>query len=140
MKQKAGNRFVLDTSALLTLHYDEKGAEAVETMLKDARNGRAHLFVSFISRMEMFYVIWKEHGREKGVESLRLLGYLPVKIVESNEEILLEAAKLKATKPLSLADSWVAATSIHMRATLVHKNPEFESIEDLVNMARLPYK
>jgi ribonuclease VapC len=47
--------YVLDTSALLALRGDEPGADRVEALLVRARKGRATLFVSFITRMELLY-------------------------------------------------------------------------------------
>ena len=48
--------------------------------------------------------------------------------------------KLKATHRISFADAWVAATAMMLGAILVHKDPEFEELEDEVEMLRLPYK
>ena len=39
---------------------------------------------------------------------------------------------------LSLADAWIAATAILEGATLVHKNPEFDSLQ--CRQMTLPYK
>jgi len=48
--------------------------------------------------------------------------------------------KLKATHKISFADAWVAATAIMLSAILVHKDPEFEELEDELEMLKLPYK
>ena len=137
MKPKEGDRFLLDTSALLALHFNEEGADRVETILRSAEKGQTLVLISFVSRMEMLYVIWKDHGRQKAIESLYHLNHLPITVVESNEEILFKAAEVKATIPLSFADSWVAATAIQENACLVHKDPEFDSLKDILQMIRL---
>ncbi|HMW21732.1 MAG TPA: PIN domain-containing protein [Nitrosomonas sp.] len=46
---------------------------------------------------------------------------------------------IKATHPLSIADAWIAATALELEITLVHKDPEFEHLPELLQ-ARLPYK
>ncbi len=137
MKPKESDRFLLDTSALLALHFNEEGADRVEAILRSAEKEQALVFISFVSRMEMLYVIWKDHGRQKAIESIHYLDQLPINIIESNEEILFKAAEVKATIPLSFADSWVAATAIQENACLVHKDPEFDSLKDIVQMIRL---
>ncbi|MHB8167515.1 MAG: PIN domain-containing protein [Sulfuricella sp.] len=49
------------------------------------------------------------------------------------------ASSIKAVHPLSLADAWIAASALELGATLVHKDPEFESLPGLIE-ERLPYK
>jgi predicted nucleic acid-binding protein len=39
---------------------------------------------------------------------------------------------------LSVADAWIAASAVLLRATLVHKDPEFEPLD--IPQHRLPYK
>ena len=65
---------------------------------------------------------------------------LAVTRVESSQELGLIAGRLKATRKISFADAWIAATAIFYNATLVHKDPEFEQVEDKVNVLKLPYK
>lgn len=48
-------RYVLDTSALLTLIEDEAGADHVQALLEQAKRGEVDLLVSFISFMEVYY-------------------------------------------------------------------------------------
>jgi predicted nucleic acid-binding protein len=59
--------------------------------------------------------------------------------IHESPEILQRAAVIKATHPLSVADAWIAATALEMEVTLVHKDPEFEHLPELLQ-ERLPYK
>ena len=65
---------------------------------------------------------------------------LAITRAESSEELGLIAGRLKATHKLSFADAWIAATAILYDSTLVHKDPEFEQLEDEVKVLKLPYK
>ena len=65
---------------------------------------------------------------------------LAITRIESSEEIGLIAGRLKATHKLSFADAWIAATAILYASTLVHKDPEFEQLEDEIEILKLPYK
>lgn len=55
-------RYVLDTSAFLTLIEDEVGAGQVQTLLEQAQQGEVSLLVSFISFMEVYYISFQERG------------------------------------------------------------------------------
>ena len=60
--------------------------------------------------------------------------------VESSKELGLIAGRLKATKRVSFADTWIAAAAIFYDAILVHKDPEFEQVKSELEMLKLPYK
>ena len=119
--------FCLDTSAILTLRDDEPGAERVAMVLE----GPDPCFVCFVTRMEVLYRVWKDEGERSGRLAYEQLQSLPIQWVDQTEPLLLEASRIKATHPLSVADAWIAATALHSHATLLHKDPEFEAITQL---------
>lgn len=119
---------LLDTSALLTLRDDEPGADRVEALL----NGPDRCLVCFLSRMEVLYRVWKDEGERAGRLAYEQLQALPIQWVEAGEPLLERAASLKATHPLSVADAWIAAAAQLAGASLLHKDPEFRAIPDLV--------
>ncbi len=41
---------------------------------------------------------------------------------------------------MSLADSCIAGLAKFKSAILVHKDPEFEQVEDIIDQLKLPYK
>jgi len=131
--------WVLDTSALLCLKEDEAGADEVERVLR--RHGpRGDVFVSFISLMEYYYVICQSLGEAEARRAYLQVKQLPLKVVESDEELGLAAGRIKASARLSVADAWVAATAERLDAVLVHKDPEFEQVKRLLRLQALPYK
>ena len=119
--------FCLDTSAILTLRDDEPGAERVAMVLE----GPDPCFACFITRMEVLYRVWKDEGERSGRLAYEQLQSLPIQWVDQTEPLLLEASRIKASHPLSVADAWIAATAILSRATLLHKDPEFEAMIEL---------
>jgi predicted nucleic acid-binding protein len=135
----AAKRYVLDTSALLCLIEDEEGADEVERILRTAGR-RGNVFVCFISLMEFYYINHQERGEAAAQERYTLLRELPVQIVESDLELGLTAGRIKANHRLSVADAWIAAAAERVSAVLVHKDPEFEALKDLVRLQNLPYK
>ena len=137
MAEERSNLFALDTSALLTLWNDEDGSDEVEGILKS--NDKI-VIVSFMSYMECYYRIWKDSGREKGRELYSYLFTLPMERVNLSEDILQNAAEIKATYTLSVADSWIIATAKVNGAVLVHKDPEFLQVINIVQLQNLPFK
>ena len=133
-------RYVLDTSALVTLIEDAAGADDVQALLEQAKRGEVSLLVSFISFMEVYYISLQERGQEEAHERVQLMAALPVSRVESTETLAVLAGQFKAVHRLSVADAWIAALAQERDATLVHKDPEFEQIEANVKVLKLPYK
>ena len=133
------SRYVLDTSALLTLHNDEPGSQRVADLLADAAQAKVTVFACFMSQMEVFYRVWKTEGESVGRAAYALCQDLPLTWVHESPELLELAARMKAQYPMSVADAWIAATALQCDATLVHKDPVFEAVQELRH-EKLPYK
>lgn len=133
-------RYLLDTSAILALRGDEPGADDVESILRKSESGEAEVYVSFMSYMEAYYRIWRLEGEESAKRMYAELLSLPVFRIDVNDGILLRAGAIKANYRLSVADSWIIASAMEVKASLVHKDPEFEQVEDIVSLIFLPYK
>ena len=130
----------MDSSAFFALFEDEEGAETVQNLLEKAKKRDIMIFVSFVSYTEVFYVTYQEKGEEQAQRQVDLMGRLSVTRVDSSQELGLVAGRLKATHRISFADAWIAATAIMLGAILVHKDPEFNELEDKIEMLKLPYK
>lgn len=124
-------RYVLDTSAVLALRSDEPGADRVEKLLQQAVHGQSRLLLSFMTRMELLYCLWREEGEAKAREGLRLLDSFTVEWVSCAPDILEAAARIKRSGRISVADSWIGATALVHDATLVHKDPEFRAFTEI---------
>jgi len=120
------SRLVLDTSAVLALRSNEAGADRVEAVFRSARSGPTKVYLSFMTRMELLYRIARDDGQEQATTAVRLVDAAGVQWVSCEPEILEEAARLKATGGLSVADAWIAATAVVRDAVLIHKDPEFK--------------
>ena len=132
--------YVLDSSAWLALIEDEEGADFVQLILEKAKSGEVDILVSFMSFMEVTYITLQERDLGEADERVNLMAALPITRVESNSSLGILAAKLKAKYHISVADAWIAALAKERSATLVHKDPEFEQIEGVIQSLKLPYK
>ena len=132
--------FVLDSSAWITLLEDENGADQVQQLLDKAAKGEIVLFSSFMSYMEVYYISLQESGGVEAKERLQLMQNLPVQRHDSSYEVGVYAAQIKAQYRLSVADAWIAGLAQSLDATLVHKDPEFAQVADIISMLELPFK
>jgi len=126
----AGKSFVLDTSE------QEAGAERVrEVILKNS------IIIPWLSILEVVCISQRELGEEEAVTRYALLKKLDANIIwDADEALLLNAARIKSTHSLSLTDSVIAAIATQHKAILLHKDPEYEPLQDVVEMEILPYK
>jgi predicted nucleic acid-binding protein len=127
---------LLDTSALLTLLEDEKGAERVEQVLRHAQT-----FISAVSLVEVRYITLREQTPAEADVRHALLKRCGATILwDLDEPTVLKAADLKAQHSLSVADALIAASAQRQGAILLHKDPEFEALAGPIQQERLPYK
>lgn len=131
-------RFLLDTSALLTLRDDEAGAGRVAEVLGLASSGKARCFACFITLMEIHYRVWRDEDKAAGQLAYRQSLALPIEWISNSESLLAKAAEFRALFPLSIADAWIAACAAEQGAVLLHKDPEFKPLP--VTQELLPLK
>ena len=128
--------FLLDTSALFSLLEDEDGADRVEGLLRTER-----VYLPWVVLLEVHYVSRQERGEDVANSRLALLKKLPAEIIwQHDEPALLQASRFKAQNRLSLADALIAGIASQLSAILVHKDPEFEALNGVVDLEALPYK
>jgi len=139
LRKEGPNNVLLDTSAILALRDNEEGAETVENFLQKAKAGGVNVLVSFISFMEVHYIVWERENEELARIAYLELKNLPVKQIDFDERLLLKAGEFKATYRFSMADAWISASAFMTEATLVHKDPDFEAVKDIVKLLALPY-
>jgi predicted nucleic acid-binding protein len=132
----SGNRYLLDTSALLALIEDEDGAQRVEEILQE------HSFVViWVSLLEVYYITLQERGAAEAHRRYASIKALPGEIVWTiDEPTVLRAGDLKAAHRLSFADSLIAAYALQQGVIVVHKDPEFDALSSDLLMESLPYK
>ena len=133
-------KYVFDTSALLTYIENEEGIETVESLLMESLNEENKIFVSTVTIIEVFYISMQEQGRTVAEERLRLIETLPLIQESLTPNITKTIGEIKSVKSMSFADCCIAGLSKSKKAILVHKDPEFEQIEDEIKQLKLPYK
>lgn len=121
-------KYLLDTSALVTLRDDEPGADRVAELLALAQNRKCECAGCFMSLMELMYRVWRDESEAHANLAYEQCLALPITWIHETPELLKAAASVKARYPLSVADAWIAAAAELTSATLVHKDPEFSVV------------
>ena len=133
------SRYVLDTSALLTVLNNEPGVEIVVSILEAARSEEAQIYLPFMALMELESLSLRRRSPEETQRVLSLVEAWPVEITDSTKGWRHEAAQVKASASLSTADAWICSLARLLDAELVHKDPEYDSVSGLRPL-QLPYK
>jgi len=127
--------FVLDACALIALTNQEKGADIVADILKQANHSNVRLYMNRVNLYEVYYGFYREHGKEYALNVVENVEDSHILVTEFDREIFLEAGRLKSTYKLSLADSIVVAQTIILRGSiLTADHHEFDIIEGKENL------
>lgn len=133
--------YVLDTSAILTVLNSEEGADQVLRILDEARSEdekqRTSVYLPFMALMELEYLTLRALSEPETQRVITTVKAWPVELRESTEEWRHEAARVKATASLSVADAWICGLARLLGAELVHKDPEYDAVAGL-RALRLP--
>lgn len=134
------SNYVFDTSALLAYIESEEGADEIGTLLMNALDGIDEIFISVVSCIEVYYISIQEQGDIIARDRLQLIEDLPIFLEPLDEKLIRIIGDFKAVNAMSFADSCIAGLAKFKDAILVHKDPEFEQIEDGVKQLKLKYK
>ncbi len=132
--------YVFDTSALLAYIENEDGVTTVERILLEAIDGQHTLYISVVSAIEVFYISLREQGNMIAYERLQLLKDLPLSQEPVQDDLLTVIGEIKAMHSLSFADCCIAGLARQKAAVLLHKDPEFEQLDQAIIQEKLPYK
>ena len=128
------NGIALDSFAVLAYLQAEKGAQQVKELLHQAANGQLSVQMTVINLGEVYYITSRVYGQERAEEVLAMLKHLPIKLVVADEELTLEASRIKAKHPLSYSDAFAVALAQRHGVSVVTGDPEFSCVENLISV------
>jgi uncharacterized protein len=134
---KIGDKYVLDSYALIAYFLGEAKSVLVKDLIKDALEDQTNLYMSIINVGEIYYVVYKSLSKTKACDILQDIHRLPIKLYEANEKLVMKSAEIKAIYPISYADSFVASLAREINASIVTGDPEFRSLEKEINIVWL---
>jgi predicted nucleic acid-binding protein len=80
---------------------------------------------------EIYYAIWRKNGKAMADACRKKLLQFQITIVEADLQMTFEAATIKATHRLSYADAHAAALALHLNATVLTGDNEFNNLKDV---------
>lgn len=96
--------------------------------------------MSVINWGEIYYNILREQGVETAEKVIGQLKQYPIEIVDADQKLTYEAAKLKGSYKIAYADCFAAALSYRLNAVVVTGDPEFKKLGDKYSIQWLKTK
>jgi predicted nucleic acid-binding protein len=100
---------VLDANALYRFLIGGPGAEIVGRLFREARDAEQPLRMSVVNWGEVYYTIARARGFSETDKIMDRVRMLPLTVVDADEIVTTNAAKLKAGHGLPYADCFAAA-------------------------------
>ena len=130
----AKSTYVLDAFAFMAYFENEPGAERVEQILQEVRDGKARAFISIINLGEVVYNTERKHGLNKAQDTLALIQEMPVEVLPADDQTVLAAAHIKANHPISYADAFVIVAAQKLDGIVMTGDPEFYDVTELAKI------
>ena len=130
--------FVLDSFAVLALLGREPGSKDVAELLRRAQKGDVCVLMTWVNLGEVAYIVERRLGSEHLYAALAAMEATALDIVPVGRELALMAAHIKAEHAIAFADAFAAALAQRHAATLVTGDPEFELLEETLDIHWLP--
>ena len=127
-------KYLLDSYAVLAWIQNESGAQFVEDLLYRARENMDEVVLNIINLGEIYYRCAKVIGIKPAQNLLDNIRLLPIKILPSSNELVLEAAEYKAKYPIAYANAFALATAVREKACIITGDPEFKEVEHLIEI------
>ena len=127
-------KIVLDSFALVSFFHKEPGWQKVKDLFYELSAANQKALLSRMNWGEFFYIVKRRVGKRKAEETLALLEQLPITILSVDDEIVKEAAEIKADYPVSYADAFCIATARRSKGHILTNDPGFKSVQQLVTV------
>ena len=130
--------YVFDSYAVLAYLEREAGSERVLSILQAVGTQHCRAILSVINLGEVVYIIERERGLAAAQAALAAIDLLPVEVVAATTDAVLAAAHLKANYRIAYADAFAVAAALAQGGIVVTGDPEFASVDDLIEIEWLP--
>jgi len=122
-------KYVMDSFAMIAYFEDEPGADKVAEILGGLIDQKAKGFMSVVNWGEIYYCTMRVQGVEGAENVITQFNKYSIQLIEADQGLTYEAAKLKARYKIAYADCFAAALSLRLKAPVVTGDPEFKQLE-----------
>ncbi|MEA2083062.1 MAG: type II toxin-antitoxin system VapC family toxin [Thermodesulfobacteriota bacterium] len=127
-------KYVMDSFAMIAFFEDEPGADQVTEILEALMKRKAKAFMSVVNWGEIYYNTMREQGIREAEDIIKQFNKYPIQLVEADQAITYEAAKLMGMYKIAYADCFAAALSLRMKAPIVTGDPEFKKLGQKISV------
>ena len=130
---------VLDSWSLIAFFQGEPSAPEVKKVLVHAETGRSHLLMTVVNWGEVYYNIMRRTSQAEAELIAREIAVMPIELVpvETDLELVRQAARYKASGKLAYADAFAAALAKLRNAELITGDPDFKAIQGEIRIGWL---
>lgn len=128
---------VLDSHAVVTFLFGERGCEKVVALLERAAEAERPALICAVNWAEVHYTVVRKAGADGWNQAQGRLSGLPLKIVDVGQDLAALAGELKTSAKMSLGDCFAAALAIERGADLYTGDPEFKAVEGRIKIVWL---
>ena len=125
---------VLDSYALLAFFENEKGADKVAGLIRQARDKDKPLLLTTVNWGEVLYTAARASGNAAAEKIEEIIDTFPIEIIPVDRDIAKIAAEFKASKKMSYADCFAAALAKLKKADLITGDHEFRAVENEIKI------
>lgn len=133
-------KYVLDTSAVLTLLQDEAGTEQIVAILSEHIQNKCIAMISVLTLVELYYKFNRKYDVATADKIINNIMALQLIVQDFDQSVVAIAGQFKTTGALSFADACIGALAKNEQAILVHKDPEFAILANFIQQQILPFK
>ena len=125
---------VMDSYALLAFFENEKGADKVADLIRQARDRNKPLLLTTVNWGEVLYIAARASGKAAADKIEEIIDTFPIEIVPVDRDIAKIAAEFKVSKKMSYADCFAAALAKQKKAELITGDHEFKAVENEIHV------
>jgi ribonuclease VapC len=94
-----------------------------------------YLLMTTVNLGEVYYIVLRECGLEKALETEKIIKTLPIEIIDVDWMLAKEAARFKAANKLSYADCFAVALAKVHKGEVITGDKEFKAVENEVKVS-----
>src|SRR5438309_249514 len=130
---------ILDSWPLIAFFQGEPSAPEVKRILVHAETGRSHLLMTVVNWGEVYYNIMRRTSQAEAERIAREIAVMPIELVpvETDLQLVRQAATYKAGGKLAYADAFAAALAKLRNAELITGDPDFKAVEGEIKIGWL---
>jgi len=127
--------YVLDASALYRFLTGGPGADVVSGLFRNGRDAEQPLWMSIVNWGEVYYTVARAQGFTEAGKVMERAKMLPLAILDADESVTTQAARLKAGHGLPFSDCFAAATAANGHVLVTSDVKDFKKIPGLQILA-----